>query len=185
MWSICKEQAKCSAQVRSDSTCAFHCDYCSTQAHCSQQWYAVALLAPIAPHTFIEAVLFMLLAVYYVLTTLLCYPQQPSKVHSYIGSLSVSSLEAMSHAGVPAQPDLDSIRELEALRHAFQAAPGNHRYCFQHLFLNVVDHPAARVRPQGMLMNPLLKVSILLDVQLCVHGSSLKLKVNVLGSSTH
>ena len=60
----------------------------------------------------------------------------------------------MSHAGVPAQPDLDAIRELEALRHAFQAAPGNHRYRFQHLFLNVVDHPAARVRPQGMLMNP-------------------------------
>ena len=52
-------------------------------------------------------------------------------------------------AGVSAQPDLDAIRELEALRQAFQAAPGNRHFRFQHLFLNVVDHPAARIRPQG------------------------------------
>lgn len=51
--------------------------------------------------------------------------------------------------GVPAQPDLDAVRELEALRQAFQAAPGNRSFRFQHLFLNVVDHPAARIRPHG------------------------------------
>ena len=62
--------------------------------------------------------------------------------------------------GMPAQPDLDAIRELEALRKAFQAAPGNHQFRFQHLFLNVVDHPAARIRPQGAPLSSLQILSV-------------------------
>uniref|UniRef100_A0A1D1ZZ15 Nucleoporin Nup54 alpha-helical domain-containing protein n=1 Tax=Auxenochlorella protothecoides TaxID=3075 RepID=A0A1D1ZZ15_AUXPR len=47
-----------------------------------------------------------------------------------------------------ATPDLGAVRELEALRDAF--LPGTPRSRFQHLFLNVVEDPAARVRPTGV-----------------------------------
>lgn len=52
--------------------------------------------------------------------------------------------------GLPPQPDLAAIKELEAIREAYTAAPGNPRYRFQHLFLNVVDNPAACAKPQGV-----------------------------------
>ena len=53
-------------------------------------------------------------------------------------------------AGLPAQADqLVAIKQLEAIRDAYQAAPGNLRSCFQHLFLNVAENPASRVKPDG------------------------------------
>ena len=53
-------------------------------------------------------------------------------------------------AGLPAQADqLVAIKQLEAIRDAYQAAPGNLRSRFQHLFLNVVENPASRVKPDG------------------------------------
>jgi hypothetical protein len=53
-------------------------------------------------------------------------------------------------AGLPAQTDqLVAIKQLEAIKDAYQAAPGNLRSRFRHLFLNVVDNPASRVKPDG------------------------------------
>ena len=53
-------------------------------------------------------------------------------------------------AGLPAQADqLVAIKQLGAIRDAYQAAPGNLRSRFQHLFLNVVENPASRVKPDG------------------------------------
>ena len=45
--------------------------------------------------------------------------------------------------------DLAAIRELEALKDAFVPRPGNQRFRFHYLFLNVVDDPAQRVKPPG------------------------------------
>jgi nuclear pore complex protein Nup54 len=55
-------------------------------------------------------------------------------------------------SGLPPQPaaDLSAIKELEALRDAFLAQQGNQRCLFQHLFLNVVDDAAARIKPPGV-----------------------------------
>lgn len=50
----------------------------------------------------------------------------------------------------PAAPDLSAIRELESIRDSYVAAPGNPRYRFQHLLLNVVEHPGARAKPAGV-----------------------------------
>ena len=62
-----------------------------------------------------------------------------------------------SSAGLPAQPDqLVAIKQLEAIRDAYQAAPGNLRSRFQHLFLNVVENPASRVKPDGELPRQLI-----------------------------
>ncbi|CAL5227117.1 g10026 [Coccomyxa viridis] len=56
-----------------------------------------------------------------------------------------------SFSGLPAQPDqLVAIKQLEAIKDAYQAAPNNLRSRFQHLFLNVVDNPASRVKPDGI-----------------------------------
>ena len=52
-------------------------------------------------------------------------------------------------AGLPPQPDLAAIKELEAIREAYTAAQANPRSRFSHLFLNVVDNPASRVKPPG------------------------------------
>eukprot|EP00884_Botryococcus_braunii_P011308 jgi/Botrbrau1/20178/Bobra.0173s0076.1 len=54
--------------------------------------------------------------------------------------------------GLPPQPaaDLTAVRELEALRDAFYAYPGNRLCIFNHFFLNVVENPAARVKPDGV-----------------------------------
>ncbi|KAK9841829.1 hypothetical protein WJX81_005879 [Elliptochloris bilobata] len=51
-------------------------------------------------------------------------------------------------SGLAAQPDLGAARDLEALREAY--TPGAPRHRFQHLLLNVVDTPAARVKPPGV-----------------------------------
>ena len=48
----------------------------------------------------------------------------------------------MSWAGLPAQPDFSAIKELEAVASAYNTA--SPRFRFHHLFLNVVDNPAAR-----------------------------------------
>lgn len=55
-------------------------------------------------------------------------------------------------AGLPPQPalDLTSVRELEALRDAFIAYPGNRQCIFNYFFLNVVENVAARVKPDGV-----------------------------------
>ncbi|CAL8466711.1 g6247 [Coccomyxa elongata] len=51
-------------------------------------------------------------------------------------------------SGLPPQPDLAAIKELEAIREAYTAAPDNPRYRFHHLFLNVAPNPAACQKPQ-------------------------------------
>ncbi len=58
------------------------------------------------------------------------------------------STETTCCAGLAAQPDLGAARDLEALREAYM--PGAPRFRFQHLLLNVVDAPAARVKPPGV-----------------------------------
>ena len=58
------------------------------------------------------------------------------------------STETTCCAGLAAQPDLGAARDLEALREAY--TPGAPRFRFQHLLLNVVDAPAARVKPPGV-----------------------------------
>jgi nuclear pore complex protein Nup54 len=50
----------------------------------------------------------------------------------------------------PAAPDMSAIRELESIKDSFVPAPNNPRYRFQALLLNVVDNPAARVKPAGV-----------------------------------
>ncbi len=50
----------------------------------------------------------------------------------------------------PAAPDLSAIRELESIKDSYVAGSTNQRYRFQHLLLNVVDNPAARVKPAGV-----------------------------------
>lgn len=61
-----------------------------------------------------------------------------------------SGEDTLRCAGLPPQPDLAAIKELEAIREAYTAAPGNPRYRFHHLFLNVVDNPAACQKPPGV-----------------------------------
>ena len=56
----------------------------------------------------------------------------------------------MQCPGLPPQPDLAAIKELEAIREAYTAAPENPRYRFHHLFLNVAPNPAACQKPQGV-----------------------------------
>ena len=55
----------------------------------------------------------------------------------------LSSIGAVS--GLPNQPDFSALKELEAIASAYN--PGSSRFRFNHLFLNVVDHPGARVKP--------------------------------------
>jgi hypothetical protein len=57
--------------------------------------------------------------------------------------------------GATQGPDLSAVRELESIKDAFVpgGAPGgvaNPRYRFQYLLLNVVENPAARVKPPGV-----------------------------------
>ena len=62
---------------------------------------------------------------------------------------SQQQLALLGFSGVPPQaPDLTAIRELESIKDSFvPAGTSNPRYRFQHLFLNVVDDPAQRVKP--------------------------------------
>lgn len=58
---------------------------------------------------------------------------------------------ALPFAGAaPQAPDLSAIRELESIKDSYVPGPANQRYRFQHLLLNVVDNPAARVKPAGV-----------------------------------
>ncbi|KAI3432424.1 hypothetical protein D9Q98_003978 [Chlorella vulgaris] len=50
----------------------------------------------------------------------------------------------------PVVPDLSAIRELESIKDSFVPGGSNPRYRFQHLLLNVVEQPAARVKPAGV-----------------------------------
>lgn len=43
--------------------------------------------------------------------------------------------------------DDSAVKELQSIKDAYVAGPGNHRHRFQYVFLNVVDNPAARVKP--------------------------------------
>ena len=43
--------------------------------------------------------------------------------------------------------DDSAIRELQSIQESYVSAPGNSRFKFQYLFLNVVKDPAARVKP--------------------------------------
>jgi hypothetical protein len=43
--------------------------------------------------------------------------------------------------------DDSAIRELQSIQESYVPAPGNSRFKFQYLFLNVVKDPAARVKP--------------------------------------
>jgi len=42
------------------------------------------------------------------------------------------------------------MKELQSIKDSYVAAPGNHRHRFQYLFLNVVENPAARVKPEDV-----------------------------------
>lgn len=61
------------------------------------------------------------------------------------------AMAPLAFAGAaPAAPDLSAIRELESIKDSYVAGPTNQRYRFQHLLLNVVDNPAARMKPAGV-----------------------------------
>lgn len=49
-----------------------------------------------------------------------------------------------SSASVQQAPDDSAIKELQSINDAFVAAPGNHKYRFQYLFLNVVENESAK-----------------------------------------
>ena len=63
------------------------------------------------------------------------------------------------------QMDLAAIRELEALRDAFVPRPGNQRFRFHYLFLNVVDDPAQRVKPPGLRFKTALEAQKAADMR--------------------
>ncbi|KAG7673820.1 hypothetical protein KSW81_007011 [Nannochloris sp. 'desiccata'] len=44
-------------------------------------------------------------------------------------------------------PDDSALKELQSIKDSYIPSPGNHRHRFQYLFLNVVENPAARVKP--------------------------------------
>lgn len=69
------------------------------------------------------------------------------RLHSLADAFSRSALSRCA-VGLAAQPDLGAARDLEALREAY--TPGAPRFRFQHLLLNVVDAPGARVKPPGV-----------------------------------
>lgn len=50
-------------------------------------------------------------------------------------------------AAGPSAPDDSALKELQSIKDSYVSGPGNHRYRFQYLFLNVVENPAARVKP--------------------------------------
>ena len=49
---------------------------------------------------------------------------------------------------IPGQPDYSALRELEAIAAAYD--PSNPKFRFNYLFLNVVDNPAARLKPDNV-----------------------------------
>ena len=50
-------------------------------------------------------------------------------------------------ANPPTLPDDSAIRELQSIQESYVPAPGNSRFKFQYLFLNVVKDPAQRRKP--------------------------------------
>ena len=46
-----------------------------------------------------------------------------------------------------AVPDDSALKELQSIKESYVSGPGNHRYRFKYLFLNVVENPAGRVKP--------------------------------------
>jgi len=57
---------------------------------------------------------------------------------------------AMILPGASQPPDDSALRELQSIQESYVSAPGNNRYKFQYLFLNVVKDPAARVKPNDV-----------------------------------
>ena len=55
------------------------------------------------------------------------------------------STEYDACAGLSGQPDFSALRELEAIAAAYD--PNSPKFRFNYLFLNVVDNPAARLKP--------------------------------------
>lgn len=53
-----------------------------------------------------------------------------------------------SIAGVVQQPDFSALKELEAINNACE--PNSPQCRFTYLFLNIVDNPAARVKPPNI-----------------------------------
>jgi len=82
------------------------------------------------------------------------------------------------------QMDLAAIRELEALRDAFVPRPGNQRFRFHYLFLNVVDDPAQRASRQvraglgngvGKGLKPQRAARMqLYQLQACANGTAIR-----------
>jgi nuclear pore complex protein Nup54 len=44
-------------------------------------------------------------------------------------------------------PDDSAVKELQSIKDSFVNYPGNYRHRFHYLFLNVIDNPAARMKP--------------------------------------
>ncbi|PSC73508.1 nuclear pore complex NUP54 [Micractinium conductrix] len=83
---------------------------------------------------------------------------QPASTPSLFGAQPAQAAQAAAGpsalafggGAAPAAPDLSAIRELESIKDSYVPGPANQRYRFQHLLLNVVDNPAARVKPAGV-----------------------------------
>jgi len=77
---------------------------------------------------------------------------QPAPTPSLFGQQATAVAPApLAFAGAaPQVPDLSAIRELESIKDSYVPGPANQRYRFQHLLLNVMENPAARVKPPGV-----------------------------------
>jgi len=62
------------------------------------------------------------------------------------GAFPSTSMMTMT-ANPPTLPDDSAIRELQSIQESYVPAPGNSRFKFQYLFLNVVKDPAQRRKP--------------------------------------
>lgn len=76
--------------------------------------------------------------------------QQTSLFGSGFASQQPQQQQQLATLQMASTADAAAVRELEALRDAFTGGPGNRRYRFACLLLNVVDDPAARQKPEGV-----------------------------------
>lgn len=58
----------------------------------------------------------------------------------------VAAFSGVPQASAPA-PDDSALKELQSIKDSFVNYPGNYRHRFHYLFLNVIDNPAARIKP--------------------------------------
>lgn len=79
------------------------------------------------------------------------FNSQPQNAPALGMSPSGTSFQGTQQGAAGAQlPDDSAIRELQSIRESYVPAPGNSRYKFQYLFLNVVKDPAHRVKPNDI-----------------------------------